>query len=270
MAKQSGLHQLRGKVGEHSYYRQTGIASGLVRSINQGMSSRVKNDEAFANTRLNNAEFGQAGRIASVLAQYISPKFRPMILPFSQSKMAKIILEYIKADSSAPWGERNISQANSAEMQVAALNSVVKNRFEDFGLTLSNDEETGALTMTTTAETVNKISDIGANGFDYRFVAATTWIGTYLHGLDGVGRYAASYARANSSRDEVDNPTDGESTVITYTLRPAPPSGFPVIEAIRTGILIILPYRVINSEKHYLQEHCTFKAFALNVDGAIN
>ena len=71
MAKQSGLHQLRGKVGEHSYYRQTGISSGLVRSINQGMSARVKNDEAFLNTRLNNAEFGQAGRIASVLSDIV-------------------------------------------------------------------------------------------------------------------------------------------------------------------------------------------------------
>lgn len=267
MAKQSGLHQLRGKVGEHSYYRQTGIISGLVRSINQGMSARVKTDEAFANTRLNNAEFGQAGRIASVLAQYINPKFRPMVLPFSQSKMAKIILEYIKADTTAPWGERNITQSNSVEMQVAALNSVVKNRFEDFGISLSNDEETSTLSGICSIETVNKLAAIGANGFQLNFLATNTWIGTFVQ---GTGKYAPSYPRATSENEDLSNPASDADFSFIYSLRPAPPQGWPAIEAIRTGVLILMPYRTINGEKHVLQEYCTFKAFALNVDGAIN
>lgn len=267
MAKQSGLHQLRGKVGEHSYYRQTGIESGLVRSINQGMSARVKNDEAFANTRLNNAEFGQAGRIASVLAQYITPKFRPMVLPFSQSKMAKIILEYIKVDSTSPWGQRNITQGNSIDMQVSALNSVVKNRFEDFGITLSNDEESSTFTGTCSPATLSKLSAIGADGFEVVFLATTTWIGTFV---SGTGKYAPSYPRANQYGADLEQPSDDEGFTITYALRPAPPQGWPAIEATRTGVMIILPYRTINGQRHILQENCTFKAFALNVDGPIN
>lgn len=266
MAKQSGLHQLRGKVGEHSYYRQTGIVSGLVRSINQGMSARVKNDEAFANTRLNNAEFGQAGRIASALGQYITPKFRPMVLPFSQSKMAKVILEYIKNDTTAPWGQRNIVVANSGDMQVAALNSVVKNRFEDFGLNLSIDEEQGVLSVTVTAETSNKVAAIGANGVDVRFVAATTWIGTFVQ---SAGKYADSYARANAYTEEMSSFEVGDDVTFDYALRPAPPEGWPAIMAERTGICILLPYRNINGKKHVLQEHCTFKAFIIE-DGTVN
>lgn len=266
MAKQSGLHQLRGKVGEHSYYRQTGIASGLVRAINQGMSSRVKNDEAFANTRLNNAEFGQAGRIASVLAQYITPKFRPMVLPFSQSKMAKVILEYIKNDSTAQWGQRNITVANSGDMQVAALNSVVKNRFEDFGISLHVDEETLKLTCTFSNETINKLSAIGANGLTLQFAATTTWIGTFVQSS---GKYADSYARANVYSDGQDNFDEGDSVEFTYTLRQAPPQGWPAIMAERTGVLIVLPHRIINGQAHILQEHCTFKAFILE-DGTVN
>lgn len=266
MAKQSGLHQLRGKVGEHSYYRQTGIESGIVRSINQAMSGKVKTDDAFVNTRLNNAEFGQAGRIASVLGQYITPKYRPMILPFSQSKMAKVILEYIKNDTTAPWGQRNITVANSGEMQVAALNSVVKNRFEDYGLKLVLNEEVNELTMTTTNETLNKLAAIGADGFDIRFVASSTWIGTYSK---STGKYADSFARANVYDEHFAEPASGDSNSVTYTLRPAPPEGWPAIMANRTGILIIMPYRQINGTQHTLQEHCSFKAFVIQ-DGAVN
>lgn len=266
MAKQSGLHQLRGKVGEHTYYRQTGVASGLVRSINQGMSARVKHDEAFANTRLNNAEFGQGGRLASVLARYITPKFRPMLLPFSQSKMAKVILEYIKNDTTAPWGQRNIVAGNSGEMQVAALNSVVKNRFEDFGLKISIDEESSMLSYTITDETENKLSAIGADGFMINFLATTTWIGTFVQ---STGKYAESYARANIYSQVEDGPTVGDQTDITYSLRPAPPTGWPAFMATRMGVMVLLPYRKINDQKHILQENCTFKSFIIE-NGPLN
>lgn len=266
MAKQSGLHQIRGKVGEHSYYKQTGVSSGLIRSINQAMSARVKTDAAFLNTRLNNSEFGQAGRIASVLAQYITPKFRPMILPFSQSKMAKIILEYIKTDSTAPWGRRNIVSGNSGEMQVAALNSVVKNRFEDFGVNLSIDEESSILTLVLTDETILKLNAIGADGFDYRFAAISTWIGTYeTSNL----KYAPSFARANFYDGNFSEPQSGEEDNLTYSLRPAPPASWPAFMATRTGLVILLPYRTINGQKHTLQEHCTFNAFTI-ADGPVN
>lgn len=266
MAKQSGIHQLRGKVGEHSYYKQTGVASGLVRSINQGMSQRVKTSDEYANVRLNNAEFGQGGRIAAVLARYITPKYRPMVLPFSQSKMAKIVLEYIKNDTSAPWGERNIVAANSGEMQVAALNAVVKNRFADYGFQLSVDEETTTLTMRASAETVSKLSAIGADGLDVRFLATTTWIGTYD---EGNRRYSPSYARANIYDDELSDLTAESYVDIPYALRPAPPAGWPAFVATRTGVVILMPFRSINGLKHTLQEHCTFNAFILE-DGQVN
>lgn len=266
MAKQSGIHQLRGKVGEHSYYRQTGIASGLVRSINQGMSSRVKNDAAFLNTRLNNAEFGQAGRIASALAMYINPKFRPMVLPFSQSKMAKIILGYIKNDTTAPWGQRNITTSNSGEMQVEALNSVVKNRFEDFGFSLSLDEENGVFSVVASTETENKLDAIQAVGIDLIFVSTTTWIGTFVQ---STGKYASSYARANTYPENMSNPSDGDEITINYNIPSPPPQGWPAIYAEGTGILIVLPYRQVNGVNHYLQEHCTFKAFQM-LDGPVN
>lgn len=267
MAKQSGLHQLRGKVGEHSYYRQTGITAGLVRSINAALSSRVKTDAAYANTRLNNREFGQAGRLASMLANYISPKFRPMVLPFSQSKMAKVLLEFIKLDTTAPWGGRNLTVVNSGQAQVDALNAVVKNRFDEWGIQISGDEETTTVTFALTDQTLQKVLSIGASGFVLKFVASTSWIGTYSANDE---KYAQSFARGNVQEEPVSlsNVESGATYDMQYTLRPAPPTGWPAFMAGRMGVAIVLPYREVNGVQHTLQEHCTYFAWEL-ADGQI-
>lgn len=265
MAKQLGLHQLRGKVGEHSYYKQTGISSGLVRSINLGMSQRVKTGEEYANVRLNNAEFGQGGRIAAVLARYINPKFRPMVLPFSQSKMAKIVLEYIKNDTTAPWGQRNIVPSNSGDMQVDALNAVVKNRFNDFGIQLEIDEENSVFSATTTTETISKLSAILADGVLVRFLTITTWIGKFAQNNNS---YAPSIPRSNVYTNEFENPDEGDGITLTYELPSAPPQNYPCFGATSTGLCILLPFRTINGTRHILQEHCTFKAFVI-ADGPV-
>lgn len=253
MAKQSGIHQLRGKVGEHSYYRQTGVPGGLVRAINPAMSNRVKTDEAFANTRLNNAEFGQAGRIASELAMFINPKFRPMVLPFSQSRIAKVLLEYIKQNN-APWGERNLTESNIPTASVDALNMVAKNRFEDFGLIISNNSELIKLTVEATQSTVDKMAAIGADKVDIVVIAASPWIGTFNQ---PEGKYAPSYARGKRYTGDV---TRTETIEIDYTWPSIPPHGWPAITGV-FFVVIALPVRTINGEEHVLQEHCTYKAF---------
>ena len=127
MAKQSGLHQIKGKVGEFSYYRQSGIANGLIRSINPAMSGRVKTGAEYANTRLNNAEFGQACRIAAQLISAITPKYRPMILPFSQAKLAKSVLDLIKQTDDT-WGERNLDDPQAQSVS-PLVNALAKNNF---------------------------------------------------------------------------------------------------------------------------------------------
>lgn len=255
MAKQSGLHQIKGKVGEHSYYKQTGVASGLIRSINQGMSARVKNDEAFANTRLNNAEFGQAARIAKVLGQLITPKYRPMILPFSQSKMSKIILEAIKTKT-GNWGERNLA-ATDLQVFLEAINSVHKNNPDEYGLSYSvNDNDQFVIESDETLFPA-KLAAIGATGCDLVVLAARPWFGTYS---STDRKYADSFARANIYNGNLD--AAGEESLIDYEFRPAPPTGWPAFD-VDFMVVVILPYRTINSTKHYLQEHCTFVAMEL-------
>ena len=261
MAKQSGLHQIRGKVGEHSYYQQTGVVGGLVRRINQGLSEKVKTAEAFANTRLNNAEFGQAGRISSVLGMFISPKFRPMLLPFSQSKMAKVILEIIKTDTDA-WGQRNLTAQTIPTACVNALNTVAKGDFSSYGIKISIDTEATSVVLTTDTAFENKLQSIGASGAHARLVCCTPWIGTFIPGNNA---YAKSYARAIDVDYELVGAGDFSNQ---YSLRPAPPQGWPAIYG-NFMVLIVMPYRLINNESHILQEHCTYFAFEL-ADGDVN
>lgn len=255
MAKQSGLHQIRGKVGEHSYYRQTGVESGLIRSINPGLSERVKTDQAYVNTRLNNAEFGQACKIAARFIQYITPKFRPMILPFSQSKMAKLILEQIKV-SNGSWGQRNFADP-TGQVSAPLLSSLAKNNFDEYGVKLTNNDEQDPLELVCDEVLASaKLSAIGADGYSIRVVFTDTWVGDFNN---TTGKFADSFSRGNN----IDLPTivPGGGRDLSEGSYPSdPPTGWPA-HGIRMIVVIVMPYRTINSTKHILQEHCTFKAF---------
>ena len=244
---------MRGKVGEHSYYKQTGVASGLVRSINQGMSARVKTSEEYANVRLNNAEFGQAGRIAKVLGMFITPKYRPMILPFSQSRMCKLLLESIKQDTTADWGKRNIPNNSSGiTVLINAVNSVRKNDPESYGVSVSTFEDQLEVRADNTLSSA-KLASIGADGYDVRVIAAAPWIGTPI----GNG-YGDSFARANIYDNYALEP--GGFFRCDYLFRPLPPHDWPAFR-LTFGIVIIMPYREVNDNKYILQEHCTYFAF---------
>lgn len=252
MAKQSGIHQIRGKVGEHSYYKQTGVESGLIRSINQGLSNRVKTAEEYANTRLNNAEFGQACRIAGVLGQFITPKYRPMILPFSQSKMAKIIINAIKA-SNGTWGQRNLG-SQDLQVMLDAINSTHKNNPDEWGLKYSVDGSDNFVIESDDTLFPAKLSSIGADGVNLVVLACRPWIGTFEQGNN---RYANSFARANIYEDHIDE--EGVQVTIDYAFRPTPPTGWPATY-VDFFVVVILPFRTVNNKQYTLQEHCTFVA----------
>lgn len=255
MAKQSGLHQIRGKVGEHSYYTQTGVIGGLIRQINQGMSEKVKTAAAFANTRLNNAEFGYAGRLAAMLGLYIEPKYRPMILPFSQSKMAKQILDIVKNDSASPWGERVVTDSDGSKL-APVLSSVAKNNFDEWGVYFSAPVALGDdQTLVSNLQYDSKLAAIGASGAVIKVVMINTAVGKF-NSL--TGKYNESYARGAVAIDDEFSASFSEDFAVQW------PTDFTPQEAWSNNhmvAVIILPYRTVGGVKYTLQEHCTFKVF---------
>lgn len=262
MAKQSGLHQIRGKVGEHSYYRQTGISSGLIRSINQGMSARVKNGEEYANTRLNNAEFGAAANTAGLLGQLIIPKFRPMILPFSQSKLAKELLKLARQNSE-DWGQRTLA-ANQVSQICDTLNTTSKRNFDDFfSAQVSRTSATeGSVTVAYSSEQSTLMASLG---IDVVTVYARVYDVATGKWNDVVKEMASGYFNTTDvvipfNADDV-VPSQGNSAnedIITDLFIPAPNhAGMQIV------VFIALPFRTINNSSYVLQEYCSFKAIPL-------
>lgn len=262
MAKQSGLHQIRGKVGEHSYYRQTGISSGLIRSINQGMSARVKNAEEYANTRLNNTEFGAAANVAGLLGQMVTPKFRPMILPFSQSRMAKEILRLAR-ENAENWGQRVVSSTQTP--QIAAILSAQSKRNPEEFVSLQVTRTSASVLNVAASYTAEQatlmtslgITDISVNAVQFD-LATGEWdpLGQimrtgYLVRKDSGSPFSNESITAGDPAN-ADEDLDVESFV--------PAAGHAGHQLV---VFVVLPCRTINGVSHILQEYCSFYAVQL-------
>lgn len=266
MAKQSGIHQLRGKVGEMSYYRQAGVEPGLVRKINQGMSARVKTADEFANTRLNNNEFKNANFFATWAYHAIRPSWRAMFRRFAMAGMTKRILEAMKSGT-GNWGQRTPSSSFGPILQDALLNYAKLGEYHDeYGVITFADNETGEqdeyLATTATVE-----------------LPASTQVLLQNEGIDGVEFIATSLFCSQGNKNYagiglatiINIPFDATPSDITEDISDDVPSGIyyhiPLADWTQAEgkasagvvfVIVMTPYRIINNVKHILQEKCTF------------
>lgn len=256
MAKQSGIHQLRGKIGGNVYYSQKGVAGGLVRKINEGMSERVKNDAAFANTRLNAAEFGAAGNFSGTAMRVLSQRWRTILVPFAVGKFAKDVLANIKTDASNPWGQRYSNFAAGGNAIRGVFNSYAKNNYaESFAtdITYSGNVGDGVnITGSTTAETSQNLKSRGANGVVYEFYAYDAQFGGFS---TNSGKYSPSegkckfIGRVDAVIGQV---TDLATTSQTINVQETD------IDILAGLLVVALPYKVVGNVKYTLQEMCSF------------
>lgn len=262
MAKQSGIHQIKGKIGEHSYYRQTGVSGGLIRSINQGLSARVKADAAYANTRLNNQEFGAAANVAALLGKTVTPKFRPMILPFSQSKMAKEILK-VAREHTDNWGQRVVTSADTARL-CEILSAMSKRDASEFvSLSLTRGGETSAdVNFAVSGEQETMMASLGINRLSVKAaqfdIATGQWIPLaqemstgYLVANDTV------YPVEDIEIEEGGTNSGSEGMDVAEFIPEANHAGHQIV------VFVVLPARSINGVSHILQEYCSFVAMPL-------
>lgn len=261
MAKQSGIHQIKGKIGEHSYYRQTGVSGGLIRSINQGLSARVKNDEAFANTRLNNQEFGAAANVAGLLGQCVTPKFRPMILPFSQSKMAKEVLK-VAREHTENWGQRVVTSEDTAKL-CEILSAMSKRDYLEFvSISIARTSAVLAgITGSFTSEQATLMSSLGIDAIRVTSVqydiATGQWV-PFAQMMSTGYVYRKNTAYTLSEPIEAGEPaTNTEDMDVESFVPAANHSGHQIV------VSVVTPIRTINGVSHILQEYCSFVAMPL-------
>lgn len=263
MAKQTGIHLLRGKVGEMSYYKQSGVAANLVRSINPAMSGRVKTAPEYANTRLNNREFKTATRMASSMIQGVVPRFRPMFNTFKNGRLSKDLLQLLKT-TQVGWGQRAITYAQRASA-AKAINFLAKNNFDDF---------------------VSLSAIKSENGIDVSF-SLTDTLKSYLQTInaDSVSIqisnvYIYEGIPTDSEEGRADNLVRFQDVIVNnFAFNEIPVSGNAILAdngvdlSLATGrtalnfiYVVLMPKRDVNGVDHILQEGCTFKVIESPVD----
>lgn len=262
MAKQRGLHQIKGKVGEYSYYSQTGVSGGLIRKINEGLSARVKSDAAYANTRLNNQEFGAAADTAALLGKSVVPKFRPMILPFSQSKMAKEVLK-VARQGSASWGQRVVTSDDTARL-CEILTAQSKLAASDFvKCSVTRDSATAAtFSVGYTGDQASMMKSLGIDQLD---VSATQYDIATGQWIPLVHEMSTGYLVKNDSVMPMQEKTivpnsegsDSESATVATFVPQANHAGHQIV------VFVVMPSRLVNDDAHILQEYCSFIAMPL-------
>lgn len=262
MAKQSGIHQIKGKIGEYSYYKSTGVQGGLIRSINQGLSERVKKSAEYANARLNNQEFGAAANVAGLLGKMVVPKFRPMILPFSQSRMAKEILK-VAREHTINWGQRVVTSEDTEKL-AAILTAQSKRDASEFVSLESTRVSISELEAYAgyTAEQATLMSSLGITRLTVSASVINLATGEWLPISQTM---STGYIQRLSDGMVLDSSevVSGESAGSTESVEVSqfiPESGHSAHQLV---IFVVMPERTINNVSHILQEYCSFVAMPL-------
>lgn len=264
MAKQYGIHKIGGKVDGQSYYysKNGGFVS---RKINPGMSARVKEGKEYANTRLNNAEFGAAGSLAGAMVGTVSQRWRYIL----NSKATGLLVKEIKAammqDQDGEWGKRTIPLATMAGIQ-DAYNRFSKNEIpaeikqameNDFVfLAASNTLQVGSPVFIS-SDTVQQLTDKGANYFSckvFAFNVTVPEIGpdgkTYVKPrelfVDITSTFGVTHALVTNNEQ-----------IISDEALPNSPKVFNEASHLGGVLVVFLPERKLGDVYYTMQELCS-------------
>ena len=274
MAKQVGIHQIRGKVDGRSYYRQAGVADGLSRSINQGLSDRVKNSPEYANTRLNNAEFKRANRLATLAFRSIYPSWRSMYRRFAVANMTKRFLELVKGGTGS-WGLRfplvELGGAFEEVLLHYAKNGEYQGQFGDISKSLdamditiggaSINQNMPRIVQHLTREAASSMAAQGINGLNiysrtvYVSCAESPSLAMSIPTKTSFG------VSANPEWQPSDEEFDSLELTNTAVISPLP-TKVEISQAPNAGVYLVhvmVPYRTIGNVSHELQELATYE-----------
>ena len=268
MAKQKGLHQIKGKVGDMSYYQTSGVPGGLIRRIPEGLSSRVKTADEYANTRLNNDEFKNASSIATFAFNAVPYRKTSMIRRFAVAAMIKEALQFIK-DGSGNWGQR-IPSVTFDNILVDLLENHAKlgpysGEFGDFSFEVIAGGTYQVKLLGNNVVAAN-LASLGIDGFYTMSVR-----GAMAEVVDAEGFARQHFGVSSIVVDDVIDLTDIDTNVTSFIPSPQTvglsQAGYTVAQgAANNGMFCIctlVPYRQISSQRHNLYEYATFAAIPL-------
>lgn len=264
MAKQSGIHGIRGKINGVSYYSSKN-GGQLIRKINEGMSSRVKTAKEYANTRLNNAEFGAAGSLAGAIVRPISQRWRFILDSIATGKLVKAIKAAMMQDTASPWGERVVPLTEMAHLQ-DVFNGFSKNEMPQEVVNCLQNYMTYAATSSSivvsnpaemSADTAQQLLDKGATHLTTK-VFAFNVLKPYI-GADGKTYVPAEslFVDISSTLGHANVAIAANANIITDDSVENAPAVLNEESHLGGVLVVLLPERKVGNEYYTLQELCS-------------
>ena len=271
MAKQVGLFGLRGKIENKSFYKTAGVADTVIRQIPEGLGSRVKTADEYANTRLNNAEFKNANAIASFLFNAVPNRKSSMMRRFAIAEMTKKSLEFIKAGTGR-WGSRiptNVMDQIAVDLlENRAKSGSYQGEFGDVSVLIDTLKDQKQYTVSTnlSAAALQDLNDKGIDGF---LVLSVKGAMAEVVDSDGFVRQhfgVSPIGVTNITKMEIGSVAN-VTFIPSYKTLGLSPAGFTAASAASNNgmyvIMTFLPYRTIGAGTHPLYEYSTYTAVAL-------
>ena len=261
MAKGQSTFRQLGKIDGRKYYQVKGVDGIVSQSINQGMSNRVKNDAAYANTRLNNAEFGGAGSTAGAITRALTQKWRYLLVPFATGMIAKDVRAIMMQDSTGKWGQRGLTGTTWQAALAEKISSYSKNSVDDyagFEPYVGFNESVGlAVTLKNGGVLKNeKLEALGFTGIEVILLGGVVNASVYNSSTDKYSPASTNFETITTVSVDfgADQAIVGNASSIKATSQSA--------NELYCGIMVILPYKTVNGQKYIMQEHCSFKMVA--------
>lgn len=264
MAKQSGIHGIRGKINGVSYYSSKN-GGQLIRKINEGMSSRVKTAKEYANTRLNNAEFGAAGSLAGAIVRPISQRWRFILDSIATGKLVKAIKAAMMQDTASPWGERVVPLTEMAHLQ-DVFNGFSKNEMpQEVVNCLQNHLTFTAATNTiATDESADISSDYAQQLLDKGATHFTSKVFAFNVRKPYIGADGKTYVPAEPLFVDISGTFGDEhiaisqgNNIIQSNDEPNAPAVLNEETHLGGVLVVVLPERKVGNEYYTLQELCS-------------
>lgn len=269
MPKQKGLYQLQGKAQGMCYYSQAGVKLPLMRTINQGMSERVKTSEEFENTRKNNAEFALANKMATSLYNFIYPNWRSMFRRFTIPYMTARLLEELK-NGTGDWGERHLDKSVGIVftpiLNLYAKARAYQGQFGNFSTSLTTFTNTyvnyytyNRITLTIDKSSMIRLLSQGVDGVLVYWRCLIGMNDTIYESYISSAQVTTIYCDPDPSSVSVQSPSlvgteFGVAPIVLSTLMAQPTSGV-------LNSAVICPFRQSGEGLEILQKQCTYVVF---------
>lgn len=264
MAKQMGVHKLHGKVDEQSYYYSKN-GGYVTRKINPGMSQKVKTDAAYANTRLNNAEFGACGAYAGAMLRPVTQRWRFILDSIATGMLVKAMKAAMQEDTTSAWGKRLIPQAQMAGIQ-DVFNSFSKNEFPSevkSGLSsnLIYDSSVNKSSLgdavSFSNDTIEQYKAKGADGVKSRVFAYTVTAPTISADGKSYARPLSLFAEAVGLSNDCDFTISPDTPILVDEIINDSPAILNETSHFGGLLVILMPYKKVGTAKYTLQELCS-------------